>query len=124
MRQETDPMTHGAVQSTSSISGNASIGAPVLPSRTAALEAARALTPKIRARARQTEAERCVPRETIDEIAASGLFNLVTPRVFGGSELGFASLVEVTAELASACGSTGWVFGVLAGHSWLLNLFP
>lgn len=65
-----------------------------------------------------------VPRETIQEISNAGLFGIVTPKVFGGSELGFASLVEVTTELASACGSTGWVYGVLAGHSWLLNLFP
>ncbi len=54
----------------------------------------------------------------------AGLFGVVTPRMFGGSELGFATLVDVTAEIASACGSTGWVYGVLAGHSWMLNLFP
>lgn len=65
-----------------------------------------------------------VPRETIAEIEAAGLFGIVTPRSLGGAELGFAALVEVTAELAAACGSTGWVYGVLAGHSWLLNLFP
>jgi alkylation response protein AidB-like acyl-CoA dehydrogenase len=116
-------MTH-AVQATEPSPPPTAIGSPILTDRAAALAAARALTPKIRARAAQTEAERCVPRETIDEIAATGLFNLLTPRLFGGSELGFASLVEVTAELASACGSTGWVYGVLAGHSWLLNLFP
>jgi 3-hydroxy-9,10-secoandrosta-1,3,5(10)-triene-9,17-dione monooxygenase len=96
----------------------------MLPGRAAALAAATALTPRLRARARQTEADRLVPAETINEIADAGLFGIVTPRSFGGSEIGFASLVEVTAELASACGSTGWVFGVLAGHSWLLNLFP
>jgi len=117
-------MTHGVAQVASATDSPAAIGAPVLSTRAEALTAAAALTPNILARAGQAEIERCVPRETIDEIAASGLFNLVTPRVFGGSELGFASLVEVTAELAAACGSTGWVYGVLAGHSWLLNLFP
>jgi 3-hydroxy-9,10-secoandrosta-1,3,5(10)-triene-9,17-dione monooxygenase len=54
----------------------------------------------------------------------SGLFGILKPRVFGGAELGVAALVEVTAELAAACGSTGWVYGVLAGHSWMVNLFP
>jgi len=96
----------------------------VLGSRSEALAAAAAVAARVRARARQTEADRLVPRASIAEIGAAGLFGLVTPRCFGGSELGFAALVEVTAELASACGSTGWVFGVLAGHSWLLNLFP
>lgn len=116
-------MTHGAAQvadASSPLPG----AAPVLANRAEALAAAVALAPRIRARARQTEIERCVPRESIEELAASGLFGLVTPRVFGGSELGFASLVEVTSELAAACGSTGWVYGVLAGHSWMLNLFP
>jgi alkylation response protein AidB-like acyl-CoA dehydrogenase len=65
-----------------------------------------------------------VPPETIAEIKAAGLFGIVTPRSLGGAELGFAALIEVTTELAAACGSTGWVYGVLAGHSWLLNLFP
>jgi len=95
-----------------------------LASRSEALVAAAAIAPRIRARARQTEADRLVPRESIEEISAAGLFGVITPRVFGGSELGLASLVEVTVEFASACGSTGWVYGVLAGHSWLLNLFP
>lgn len=96
----------------------------VLASRAQAVAAAAALAPRLRERARQAEADRLVPRESIQEIAAAGLFGVVTPRVFGGSELGFATVVEVTAEIASACGSTGWVYGVLAGHSWLLNLFP
>lgn len=96
----------------------------ILRSREEALAAAVALAPRVRQRARQAELDRLVPRETIDEIAAAGLFGVLTPRLFGGSELGFATLVEVTAEISSACGSTGWVYGVLAGHSWLLNLFP
>jgi alkylation response protein AidB-like acyl-CoA dehydrogenase len=68
--------------------------------------------------------DRRVPDATIAEIKQTGLFNIVTPRSLGGSELGFADLVRVTAEIASVCGSTGWVYGVLAGHSWLMNLFP
>jgi 3-hydroxy-9,10-secoandrosta-1,3,5(10)-triene-9,17-dione monooxygenase len=78
----------------------------------------------IRSRVRQTESDRIVPEQTIHALRDSGLFNIITPKSFGGSELGFTALVEVTAEIASACGSTGWVFGVLAGHSWMLNLFP
>ena len=92
--------------------------------RAEALAAAAAIAQRARARARQAEADRLVPRETIDEIKAAGLFGIVTPRSLGGAELGFAALVEVTTELAAACGSTGWVYGVLAGHSWMLNLFP
>jgi alkylation response protein AidB-like acyl-CoA dehydrogenase len=97
---------------------------PQLASHDEAVARARSLQDAIRSRATRTEAERIVPAETIAELRESGLFGIVTPKLFGGSELGFATLVEVTAELASACGSTGWVYGVLAGHSWMLNLFP
>lgn len=97
---------------------------PVIANGADALSLARGLLPAVRERARMVDTDRRVPDATIAEIKATGLFNIVTPRSLGGSELGFADLVRVTAELASACGSTGWVYGVLAGHSWLLNLFP
>lgn len=97
---------------------------PVFINRAAAVAKVRDLLPRIRARASRTEADRMVPAETIAELIDGGLCGIVTPKIFGGSELGMSSLVEITTELASACGSTGWVFGVLTGHSWMLNLFP
>jgi 3-hydroxy-9,10-secoandrosta-1,3,5(10)-triene-9,17-dione monooxygenase len=96
----------------------------VIEGRQAAVESARRLAPGIRARANQAEAERRLPQASIDELLDSGLFGVLKPRKFGGLECGIESLVEITAELAAACGSTGWVYGVLAGHSWLMNLFP
>lgn len=85
---------------------------------------AHALGPRLRARAAQADAERRIPEETIGELHEAGLFGVLRPRTSGGEELGIATLLEVTAALAAACGSTGWVYGVLAGHGWLLNLFP
>jgi alkylation response protein AidB-like acyl-CoA dehydrogenase len=96
----------------------------VLKTGSEAVERARALLPRIRARARQVDSDRLVPAETIREFIEAGLFGVVMPRVLGGSELGFETLVRTTVEIASACGSSGWVYGVLAGHSWLINLFP
>jgi alkylation response protein AidB-like acyl-CoA dehydrogenase len=92
--------------------------------RKAAIERAKELSPRIHARAARTEEDRRIPDETIGELLDSGLFNVLTPKILGGAELGLGTLVETTVELADACGSTGWVYGVLAGHSWLLNLFP
>jgi 3-hydroxy-9,10-secoandrosta-1,3,5(10)-triene-9,17-dione monooxygenase len=100
------------------------VAASTAPARAAALERARALAPALCERAAQTDNDRRLPQATIDELLDAGLFAVIRPRLFGGDELGIASLVEITAELASACGSTGWVYGVLAGHGWLLNLFP
>jgi 3-hydroxy-9,10-secoandrosta-1,3,5(10)-triene-9,17-dione monooxygenase len=102
---------------------HARCGAAAL-SRSEAVRRARSLGPRIRARAASSDADRSVADETMQELLASGLFGIVKPRVFGGAELGIAALVEVTIELAAACGSTGWVYGVLAGHGWLMNLFP
>lgn len=96
----------------------------VIGSHAAAVDIAQGLAAKLRGRRRQADETRQIPRETIDELVASGLFGLVAPKEYGGAELGFRALFDVVVELASACGSTGWVYGVLAGHSWLVNLFP
>lgn len=97
---------------------------PVIPSIQAALAIVREMAPGIRARANETEANRLVSPEVVKAMRNSGLFSLTTPKEFGGAEMGFSAVVQITAELAKNCGSTGWVFGVLAGHSWLLNYFP
>jgi 3-hydroxy-9,10-secoandrosta-1,3,5(10)-triene-9,17-dione monooxygenase len=89
-----------------------------------ALARARELAPGIRARAAAAEDQRRIPDKTIAELQDSGLFQILTPKLFGGAELGVTTLLQVTMELAAACGSTGWVYGVLAGHSWMLNLLP
>lgn len=96
----------------------------VLATADDAIDAARLLRPAIASRTQETEERRSVPAETISEIMDAGLFGVVTPRRYGGSELGFSTLLKVQAELASACASTGWVYGVLAGHTWLAALFP
>ena len=82
------------------------------------------LAPAIGARAVETQALRSVPADSIRELQASGLFGIVTPKRFGGSELGMDATLEATIEIAAACGSTGWVYGVLAGHTWLTTKFP
>jgi alkylation response protein AidB-like acyl-CoA dehydrogenase len=101
------------------------LGRPaVLGTQAEALKRVRELLPRIAARARQVDCDRLVSTQTIRELTDAGLFGVVLPRILGGSELGFETLVRVTAEIAAACGSSGWVYGVLAGHSWLINLFP
>lgn len=88
-----------------------------------AVARARSLAPGFRARAAETEALRQLPRTTIEELCDSGLFDIALPRRWGGSELGPDVWVDVIAEIAAACGSTGWVYGVLLGHVWLVSHF-
>ncbi len=97
---------------------------PVIQTREEAVAIARDIAKTAAKHRASADTDRQVSQEVIDALLNSGLFGLVTPRKYGGSELGFRALFDVVVELASACGSTGWVYGVLAGHSWLVNLFP
>jgi 3-hydroxy-9,10-secoandrosta-1,3,5(10)-triene-9,17-dione monooxygenase len=78
----------------------------------------------LRARVSTTDALRRIPDETIVDLFDLDLFGLATPRRWGGGEFGPETWIEVTARLAAGCGSTGWVYGVLLGHMWLVSQFP
>lgn len=97
---------------------------PVVQSSADALAKVRSLLPDIAAADEQSETERHVPDALVEKIRATGLFGIIMPKNLGGSELGFADLVRVTTEIGTVSGSAAWIFGVLAGHSWLINLFP
>jgi len=89
-----------------------------------AIERARALKPKLRERVPDTERLRRLPAENVADLLENGLYGLMTPKRFGGSELGSEAMIDVTIELASACPSTGWVHMLWTAHMWLLALFP
>src|SRR5438045_645124 len=98
--------------------------APAVPgSHDEAVERARALKPRLRERVLQTEQLRHLPTENVADLLENGLYGLMTPRRFGGSELGSQAMIDVTIELASACPSTGWVHMLWTAHMWLLALF-
>ena len=89
-----------------------------------AVAAASELVVRLRGRAADVDIKRRIPDESIAEINETGLFRISAPRMFGGSQLGIAPLVETVATIASGCGSTGWVYAVLSGHNWVVSLFP
>lgn len=97
---------------------------PVLTSSEEALAKVAALKADIQAADVSSDVNGRVPDELVEKMRQSGLFGLVMPKNLGGSGLGFADLVRVTAEVGRSSGSAAWIFGVLAGHSWLINLFP
>lgn len=96
----------------------------VLASYEEAMERARALKPKLRERVAEAERLRRLPSENVADILENGLYGLMTPRRFGGSELGPEAMIDVTIELASACPSTGWVHMLWTAHMWMLAQFP
>lgn len=95
--------------------GTAGGAACTVEPATAALQAARALAPEIRARAREGERLRTMPSDLADRIEAAGLFALGLPRSLGGLELDPATIVRIVEEISYADGSAGW--SVLIGMS-------
>lgn len=84
---------------------------------------ARALVPVLRERARDCEREGKVPDETIRDMTDAGLFNIAKPKRYGGYEMGWDVFNEITLEISSGCGSSGWIFAVVGLHPLLANRF-
>jgi 3-hydroxy-9,10-secoandrosta-1,3,5(10)-triene-9,17-dione monooxygenase len=84
---------------------------------------ARALIPMLAARAAKAEQDRRVPDETIADMQAAGLFRVFQPERWGGYEIDPAAYFEIQLALAQGCMSTGWVYGVVGLHPWLMGLF-
>jgi len=85
---------------------------------------AREIAPTLAERADHTAELRRIPDETMALLRETGLTRMLQPARWGGFEVEPTYLFETQIELASACPSTGWVFGVLEVHSWQLALFP
>ena len=88
------------------------------------IERARALAPFLKERAARAEADRCCPGETIEDFVSTGLIRVCQPARYGGSELGWDVLCEITQLLAAACGSQAWIHRIFADHSHMVSTFP
>ncbi|MFD7076576.1 3-hydroxy-9,10-secoandrosta-1,3,5(10)-triene-9,17-dione monooxygenase oxygenase subunit [Nocardioides sp. NPDC059952] len=81
------------------------------------------LLPTIRDRAEETERLRVVPESSVKELEEVGFFKLLQPARFGGLEADPVDFYTCVRDIASACGSTGWVSSVLGVHPWQIALF-
>lgn len=88
------------------------------------IERARALKPTLAERASGVEEARIVGQNTITEFQQAGFFKILQPGAYGGYELPSQVLTEIIFEVASACGSSGWVLAVLGLHQWEVQLLP
>ena len=88
-----------------------------------AMASARALVPALRERAAHAEEERILLPETLADLHRTGLIRALQPRRWGGMELDFVAYVDISAELARGCASTGWTVGNLLVHHWMLALY-
>jgi resorcinol 4-hydroxylase (FADH2) len=87
------------------------------------LARARAIAALARERAQQTETDRRVSDDMIERMRQADLFRVMQPRAYGGFEYGFEVFAQIVAAIASGCGSTGWVYALLASHQWLVACF-
>ncbi|MGE4409045.1 MAG: hypothetical protein EP321_00265 [Sphingomonadales bacterium] len=90
--------------------------APEVLTKEILVERARALAPEIAALARETEQARKPLDSVIRKLDEAGLFTPLTPRRWGGPELGLDTQLEIVEIISSACMSTGWVTAFYIGH--------
>ncbi len=89
----------------------------------AVLDGVRDLLPTFRDRADEAERLRVVPEASIKELEEVGFFRLLQPRRFDGLEADPVTFYTAVRDIASACGSTGWVSSVVGVHPWQVALF-
>src|SRR4051812_44661340 len=82
------------------------------------------LVPGLRERAAEVERARRLPESTIGELQSAGLFKLLVPGRLGGHQASVRTFLDVTAEVARGCGSTGWVTALINICGWLGALYP
>lgn len=89
----------------------------------AVLDGVRDLLPTFRERADETERLRVIPDASIKELEETGFFRLLQPTRFDGLEADPVDFYTAVRDIASACGSTGWVSSVVGVHPWQVALF-
>jgi alkylation response protein AidB-like acyl-CoA dehydrogenase len=88
------------------------------------LERAQSLVGVLRKRALRTNAERKLPPESMADLRAAGLLNVLLPTALGGLEMGYSVFSAITRTLATGCGSTAWVYAILTEAAWIAALYP
>ena len=84
----------------------------------------RRLAPAIRARAEISEEKRSIPPESAQEFLDAGLARILTPKRYGGLELGLNAWLDVSIEIGKADAAHAWCASLLIHHPHYLAQFP
>ncbi|GAC57995.1 putative hydroxylase [Gordonia hirsuta DSM 44140 = NBRC 16056] len=87
------------------------------------LDRINAVLPELAQRAQETEDARRIPDDVVALLEGTGFFKLMQPEQWGGYQVDPVTFYEAVRRIATACGSTGWVAGIVGIHNWHLALF-
>jgi 3-hydroxy-9,10-secoandrosta-1,3,5(10)-triene-9,17-dione monooxygenase len=87
-------------------------------SKSEPVQRARALVPVLRERARAQWEQDHVFDETIKDLKDAGLFGVMQPKRWGGTEVCLSEFYEAVSTVAEADPSVAWVVSVLGVHSY------
>ncbi|MFC8226455.1 acyl-CoA dehydrogenase family protein [Streptomyces sp. NPDC057287] len=82
------------------------------------------LRPWLRGQQPEAERQRRIPQESIEALDAAGVFDLTTPKRYGGADFTTRELHDIYRALGSGCGATSWVVWAAAGGNLWSFSFP
>ena len=88
------------------------------------VEAARALVPVIAAARPGYAGDRDLPDALVEQMKEAGLHKAYMPARFGGYELDWGAHYHVSRQISQACGSAGWLAGLVFSHVMFIPRFP
>ena len=93
------------------------------PDRDEAVARAAALTPALAARADHVEKTRMIHPDTVRDLWDTQLWSVLKPQRYGGLELSYSVVIDVSDHIARGCASTSWIFANLISHDWMLPMW-
>ena len=88
------------------------------------IKSASELVPNLKSRAQLTEDLRQIPKETVRDLLASGIYGIGIPRSYGGQSVNYGVSLDVGMELAKGCGSSAWCYSLWTAHAYLIGHWP
>ncbi|HXR23822.1 MAG TPA: hypothetical protein VN742_00580 [Candidatus Binataceae bacterium] len=74
-------------------------------------------------RSAECEAERRLPPATMADFIANGFMRLCQPQRYGGYEVGWDVVCEISQALARGCGAQAWIQHIFNGHAQFVSGF-
>src|SRR5262245_30873602 len=74
----------------------------------ALVESALALRDEVRSYQGETERERRIPLQLVEQLREAGFYRMVVPRALGGLQVELATYLRVAEVIAEGDGSVGW----------------